>query len=84
MIELIHDPSGEVQLTSATTGVTEETQMTSLYMPYDSDTQSDDKTTIAELKETIKSLHSQIKVSSPCNSTSGCSYSATKQESKIF
>ena len=57
MIELVRDPSGEVQLTSAPTITLEEKEMT-MY----SDVQSEDEKTITELKEMIQSLHSQIEV----------------------
>ena len=66
MIELVHDPSGEVELaTNASTVSGDQTEMTSVYMPYDTgtDAQSEDENTIAELKETIQSLCSQIEVS---------------------
>lgn len=64
MIELVRDPSGEVQLASATSAVTgDQTEMTSVYMPYDNSAQAKDEKTIAELKETIQSLCSQIEVS---------------------
>ena len=63
MIELVRDPSGEVQLASAPSTISGETEMTSMYMSYDNNAQSQDEKTIAELKETIQSLHSQIEVS---------------------
>lgn len=63
MIELIRDPSGEVQLASAPSTLSGETEMTSMYTSYDDNAQSQDEKTIAELKETIQSLHSQIEVS---------------------
>lgn len=66
MIELVHNPSGEVQLASnASTVSGDQTEMTSVYTPYDTgtNTQSEDENTIAKLKETIQSLRSQIEVS---------------------
>lgn len=63
MIELVRDPSGEVQLASAPSTLSgEQTEMTSVYTPYDNGAQSEDEKTIAELKETIQSLRSQIEV----------------------
>ena len=66
MIELVHNPSGEVQLASnASTVSGDQTEITSVYTPYDTgtNTQSEDENTIAKLKETIQSLRSQIEVS---------------------
>ena len=64
MIELVHNPTGEVQLASITapsTAFREEKEMTS-DMHCDNDAHSDNDKTIAELKETIQSLQSQIEV----------------------
>ena len=63
MIELVHNPSGEVQLASAGSTVSgDQTEMTSVYLPYDNSVRSENENTIAKLKETIQSLQSQIEV----------------------
>ena len=67
MIELVRDPSGEVQIYSVS-DTTAGTKMTSVYTHYDNNSShhpEDDPShpTVAELKETIKSLKAQIEVS---------------------